>query len=219
MRPIGFGALLHIAIGEGKLAVQHLEHVQAGRSTGRNGKRSGARGGDRRYPAREMVVVEQHPAVFEGPPSDALDLDPDRGPHRPACRRQGHRHVDGEGGLNEKALALLQHDIMQEAEILGHGESRGKPACRVAPDLGELESGGHIFAAVIFPLRHLPAALDGAPDKLKFRLARQPFRRDLHRRTRGAMLGRDRNMPDEAARRGERCFAAELRDCASRHQQ
>src|SRR5271155_2594496 len=63
-RPGAFGALLHIAVGESKFAVQHLKQVHAGPSAGRNGECRRARRRDRRYPAREIVVVKEHPAAL-----------------------------------------------------------------------------------------------------------------------------------------------------------
>ena len=103
---------------------------------------------------------------------------------------------------------------MQETEILGHGEGRGDLPRRVGPDRGELEGGRQVFAAVIFRLRHLPAALDRAPDELEIRVGRQSFCRDPHRCPGRAMLGRNRHMPDKPVQRGKRRLTADLRGCA-----
>ena len=199
--------------------MQCLEQMQAGPSAGRNGERRRARRRDRRYPPRKIVVVEQRPAALERPPADALDFNRDRRPHRATRRGQGHRHVDGEARLNKEPLALLQNDVMKETKILGHGEGRGDLARRVGPDRGDLEGNRLVFTSVIFRLCHLPSAPDRAPDELELGVGRQSFRRDPHRRTGRAMLGRYRHMPEKAVRRRERRLGAELRGCGSRRQQ
>src|ERR1700720_3635566 len=115
--------------------------MRARPSTGRNGEPRRARRGHCRYPAGEIVVIEQHPAALERPPADALDLNRDRRPYRAARWRQGHRHIDSEAGLSEEALALLQYDVVEEAKILGHGEGHGELARCVGPRRRDLESG------------------------------------------------------------------------------
>src|SRR5215469_2524418 len=219
MRPVGFGALLHVAVGKRELAVQDLDDMHSGPTSGRNGQARRSRRGDRRDPAREIVIVKEQPAILERPPSDPFDLDPDRGSHRAGLGRQLHAHVHGEPRLDVEALILLQYDVVNEAKIFGNGEDRGELAGRIGPDGGDFVGNRVIFAAVIFRPCYLPVTLDGGPDQLELRVGRQRFGNDTYGRARRAMLRRNPHSPDEAVQWGEWHLAPDLRGRTSGCQQ
>ena len=199
-RPVRLRALLHVPIGKRQLSVQHLQDVHAG-PAGRGDRE--ARRAVRRHrgdPAGEIVVVEQIPRIDERPPADALDLDGDRRADRPALRRDLHRHVDREAGLGEQAAALLQHDVMHEAEIFRYNEVRTEAPGLVSLRLGDLVGDRPVLAAVIFRVGDLPGAVDRAPDELELLFGGQSLRGHRHRRARRAVLRRDGQATDIAAR-------------------
>src|SRR4029077_811749 len=114
----------------------------------------------RRDPAGKIVVVEQIPRIDERPPADALDLDGDRRADRPALWRDLHSHVDREAGLGEEAAALLQHDVMDEAEIFRYQEFRTEAPGLISFRLRDLVGDRPILATMVFRVSDLPRAVD-----------------------------------------------------------
>ena len=151
-------------------------------------------------------------------PTDALDLDRDGCARRATLGREFHRHVQIETGLDEEPAALLQNDVVQEAEILGRHEARDHAAVLIGPHLGDAIGDRFVLAPVIFRIGDLPGSPHRAPDQVEFLLGRQPFRGHDQGRADRAMLGRDRHAADVAARGLlERNFRAELARERRRH--
>jgi hypothetical protein len=158
-------------------------------------------GGGGGTPAGETVVVQHHPAAFELAPTDALHLHRDRGSDRHVVGEELHRHVDAEGVLSEKAFALLENDIVHEAEIVGRGERRRDAAGGVALHGSDAVGGGRVLAAEMPGVPNLPAARHRAPDKIEFLRCRETFAGHCHRSSYRTMDGPDLDLPDIAARR------------------
>jgi hypothetical protein len=167
LRPVGGGRLLLIAVGKGEVGVDHLEHVAADAAGRRDRHPRAARRGHRRHPAGVAVVVEQDPAVLELAIAIAVHLDLDRRTRRSAVGEKLHGHVDVEGVLREQAVALLQHDVVLEAEVIGRREGRSEAAGGVAlhgrDPVGDRREG----APEIFRSRDLPASGYGRPGEIE----------------------------------------------------
>ena len=113
--------------------------------------------------------------------------------------------------LGEQPVALLQHDVVHEAEIVGRHERRGNAAGGVALDGGDPIGGRLVVAAVVLGVRHLPAARHGAPDEIEFLVGGEAFAGHRHRRSDRTMRRADPEPPHIAARRlGERRCRAEF---------
>ena len=190
--------------------MRHLQDVIPDIAGGRDREARLTMRGHRRHPTGEIVVVEQLPGIVERTPTDTFDRECDRRSHRPALGRNVDRHVDIIGDLRHQPRALLQHDIVHEAEILRRDEARGQPTGLIGFHLGDLIGDRLVFAAVVFGIRDFPDALDGAPDQLEFLIGRQLLGR--HREgSAGRTILRDHVEAAHVsvARLGQRYFRAE----------
>ena len=169
----------------------------------RDGEARGALRRHRRHEAGEHVVVKQHPAAFELAPADALDLDLDRRADRTALRTDDPcGHVEIERRLGEQTVALLDHHVVQEAEVL-----RCNEACRDASGLVALHRrdpvggrrrtrGRDIRRCVTFQLPFTVRQTSSSSCS-----GGKPCPVTVTRRADRTMRGRDLELPDEAARR------------------
>src|SRR5262249_56318735 len=83
-RTVGHGRLLRIAIGRAEIRVLDFDDVQTRLAGRRNVEAGSPAGVYDRHEAGELVVVNKDPAALEFAPTNALHLDGDRRPRRPA---------------------------------------------------------------------------------------------------------------------------------------
>jgi hypothetical protein len=153
--------------------VQHFDHVIPD-MTGR-WNRQPARP-VRRYrgdPAGPPVVVQEVEGHLQAAVADALYVNRDRGTDRSTPRRDLDRHVDRIGDLRHQTIALLQHDVMVEAEVLGCLERGLQASGGVTADARHLVGHRHELAPFVLGFGDVPPPDHRAPDHLEFLVGRQ----------------------------------------------
>src|SRR4051794_25643420 len=151
--------------------------------------------------ARALTPISISLAARRLAPADALHLDRDRGAGWAAIAHELGGDVDAEAGLCQQTAALLHHDVVHEAEIFRRHEMRGDVAGFVACHGGDPVGDRRELAAVIFRDRHVPLALDGAPDQVEFLLGGKTLAADGNGRADRAVLGRGAEPSDKTTHR------------------
>ncbi len=171
-RAVGLGTLLLVPIREPELAVQHFDHMVAD-VTGRWNRQPPRP--VRRYrgdPAGPPVVVQQVEGHFQAAVADALYINRDRGAERSTPRRDVDGHVDRIAHLRHQTIALLQHDVVVEPEVLRCLECGLQASGGIAADARHLVVHRHELAPLVLGFGHVPPPDRRPPDYLEFLVGR-----------------------------------------------
>jgi hypothetical protein len=130
-----------------------------------------------------------------------LDLDRDWSADRHVVGQHFHGHVDAERIFGQKPAALLDDDVVLEAEIIGRDKRRCNAAGRIALHGRDAVSCGPVLAAEILCGRNFPASRHRRPYEIEILSRGETLARHRDRRADRSVRGRDPELSDEAARR------------------